>query len=123
MPTGNEFSDVRLGSGDQGYKQTDREMSGGDFGQSTGQTAPQPSSGQYPNTFDGAAGSEPETISHYPDHAFQNIAASGPAQHYGQTERESVSGEYGQSDAITAPYYPGTNMVPSSTPSKQFSGK
>jgi hypothetical protein len=124
MPTPNEFSDYRFGStGDESYKQTDREMDGGVGGQGMGPLGPQPSTGQYPNTFDRPAGSEPMTPSNYPETVFGRIAASGSAQWYTQTERQSVSGEYGQSDCkgMLGDYLQGDNMVPDPVPSKQFS--
>ena len=122
MPTGNEFSVVLYGNGDQSYKQTDREMSGGIEPQIGGPGNPLPS-GNYPRTFDREAGSDPMTPSGYPEQVFSDISATGPGQSYTQTERQSVSGEYGQSDGITNPLYPGNNMVPDNVPSKQFSSK
>jgi len=120
MPTGNEYSDVRFGQQDQTYKQTDRQMSGGVEGQVSGPTS-SVASGSYPNTFDREAGSEPTSPQYYPEDVFNPIHCTGPSQSYVTSERESVSGEYGQSDGITNALYPGTNMVPSPTPSKQFS--
>jgi hypothetical protein len=127
MPTGNEFTDIRFGStGDQSYKQTDGEMSGGVDPRMTGPDGPS-SPGSYPRTFDREAGSEPlptEGEVYYPQRVFEQITCTGPGQSYVTTSREQVSGEYGQCDgqAPGGPY-PGTDMVPSPTPSKQFSSK
>src|SRR6266550_8881877 len=126
MPTGNEFTDVRFGStGNQSYKQTDREMSPGIEPQIGGPDGPS-SPGSYPRTFDQQAGEEPlvptEGEVYYPQKVYQFIKCSGPGQDYVQTSREQVSGEYGQCGEPPAPGpYPGTDMVPSPTPSKQFS--
>lgn len=127
MPTGNEYSDVRFGQGDQSYKQTDREMSGGVDGQAAGPNS-SVSAGSYPSVFDGAAGSEPlgptEGEVYYPQKAYEFIECTGPGQSYVRTERESVSGEYGQCGEPPAPGpYPGNNMVPDSVPPKQFSSR
>jgi hypothetical protein len=54
---------------------------------------------------------------------FSDVRMGTQEQSYKQTSREEVSGEYGQSDGMTNPVYPGTNMVPSPTPSMQFSSK
>jgi hypothetical protein len=124
MPTPNDFTDNRfVGPGGQSYKQTDREMDGGVGGQGMGPLGPQPSSGQYPNTFDRPAGSEPSRSELYPETVFGQIAGSGPAQWYTQSERQSVSGEYGQSDCrgMLGDYLQSDNMVPDPVPSKQFS--
>lgn len=122
MPTGNEFSVVMFGQQNQEYKQTDREMSPGQDFQIGGPNASTPP-GNYPNVYDRQAGSEPAGPDNYPEGVYNHIPATGQAQDYVTSERESVSGEYGQSDGITMPVYPGTNMVPSPTPSKQFSSK
>lgn len=125
MPTGNEFSAVMFGQQDQSYKQTDREMSPGQDFQIGGPNNVPPS-GNYPNVFDRNPGTEPTASgeqAYYPDRVFETIPCTGPSQSYVTSERESVSGEYGQSDGLTNPLYPGTNMVPSPTPSKQFSSK
>src|SRR5271165_7152416 len=95
MPTGNEYSAVHFGQQDQSYKQTDREMSGGLDPRIGGPLGPS-SQGSYPNTFDREAGSEPMTPSGYPEEVFRHIPATGPPEWYTQTERQSVSGEYGQ---------------------------
>jgi hypothetical protein len=126
MPTGNEFSDVRFGQGDQSYKQTDREMSPGWDKNVTAQ-GQQPTSGQYPNVYDRSAGSEPmgteseDNPFYYPNRAFEYIKCSGPGQSYVTTERESISGEFTTCKPGETGPYPGTDMVPSPTPSKQFS--
>jgi len=134
MPTGNEYSDVRLSNSsgnDQSYKQHEQEENpkGGAYGQGNESTAPQPTSGQYPNTFDRATPSEPlgtqsdDNPFYYPQKVFDRIPCTGPGQSYVQTERESVSGEYGQSDCrgMLGDYLQGDNMVPDPVPSKQFS--
>jgi len=60
---------------------------------------------------------------YYPNKAFEVIPCTGPGQSYVTTERESVSGEYGQCYENEAGPYPGPDIVPSSVPSKQFSTK
>jgi len=97
-------------------------MAPGYEGQINGPDGPLPV-GNYPRTFDREAGSEPTSPDYYPEQVFSNIPCTGPSQSYVTSERESVSGEYGQSDGITNPIYPGTDMVPSPTPSMQFSSK
>lgn len=128
MPTGNEYSDVRFGDGDQSYKQTDREMSGGVDGQVGGPGNPLPQ-GNYPRIFDQTTGSEPlgtesdDNPFYYPNRSYETIKCTGPGQSYVTTERESISGEFGQCEAQPTGPYPGTDMVPSPSPSKQFSSK
>lgn len=126
MPTGSEYTDVRFGQQDQSYKQTDREMSPGIEPQVGGPNASTPA-GNYPNVYDREAGSESlgptEGEVYYPQRVFDHITCTGPGQSYVTTERESVSGEYGQCEATGNGPYPGTDIVPSPTPSKQFSSK
>jgi hypothetical protein len=123
MPTGSEFSDVRMGSGDQSYKQTDREMSGGVDGQTTGPAGPNVA-GNYPNVYDRQMGSEPTTPSNYTERAFSGVSATGPKQDYTTSERQSVSGEYGFTDQPNLNgVFVSDNMVPQPVASKQFSSK
>jgi hypothetical protein len=128
MPTGSEYQDVRLGSGDQSYKGTDREMSPG-WDANVTAAGQQPTSGQYPNVYDRAAGQEPmgteseDNPFYYPNRAYEYIKCTGPGQSYVTTERESVSGEFNMCRPGETGPYPGTDMVPSPTPSKQFSSK
>lgn len=122
MPTGNEYSTVMYGQNDQNYTTTDREMAAGVQPQIGGPSGPSPA-GNYPNVYDRQAGSEPTSPDYYPEQMYSPIPCTGPGQSYVNSERQSVSGEYGQSDGITNPIYPGTDMVPSPTPSKQFSSK
>ena len=121
-PTGNEYSDVRYGQSEQSYKQTDREMSGGIEPQIGGPMGPS-SVGSYPRTFDRQEGREPEGPDYYPEDVYNHIPATGEAQWYTSTERQSVSGEYGQVDPnlTLGKYSSGDNIVPTPSPSKQFS--
>lgn len=125
MPTGNEFEVVMFGQSEQSYKGTDREMAGGVEPQIGGPLGPS-SPGSYPRTFDREAGSEPTASgenAYYPDRVFEHIPCTGPSQSYVTTERESVSGEYGQVDPsmTLGKYSSGDNMVPDTVPSRQFS--
>lgn len=122
MPTGSEFEAVLYGQSQESYKQTDREMSPGVEPQIVGPTGPS-SPGSYPRTFDRETGSEPSSPSYYPQQVFDAIPCAGPSQDYRMTERESVSGEYGQCrpGMDLGKYSQGDNIVPSTIPSKQFS--
>lgn len=128
MPTGNEYTDVQLGGGDQSYKQTDREMSGGVQPQIGGPAGPS-SSGSYPQVYDRQAGSEPlgspsdDNPYYYPQEVFNYIKCTGPGQSYVNSERESISGEYGMCRPMPTGPYPGTDMVPSPTESMGLKGK
>lgn len=128
MPTGNESSDVRFGQNENSYNKTDREMSGLVEIQIGGPNASIPV-GNYPNTFDLTAGSEPLGTSsednpfYYPERVFERIDCTGPGQSYVTTERESISGEFTTCHPMDPGPYPGNNMVPDNVPSKQFSSK
>src|SRR5271168_4493364 len=100
MPTGKEYEVVMFGQNENSYKQTDREMDGLHEVQIGGPNAMIPG-GNYPHTFDRQAGSEPTASgenAYYPERVFEHIPCTGPSQDYVRTERESVSGEYGQID-------------------------
>ena len=83
--------------------------------------------GNYPRTFDSSAGQEPpgtqseDNPFYYPEKVYEHITCTGPSQSYVNTERESVSGEYGQCQPGSFGPYPGTDIVPSPSPSRQFS--
>ena len=107
MPTGNEYESVTFGQSEQSYKGTDREMAGG-FDKPSTEPLGTPSED---NPF------------YYPQEVFDPIKCTGPGQSYVHTERESVSGEFGQCQPGETGPYPGDNMVPSSVSSKQFSSR
>ncbi len=112
MPTPNEFNDFRFSPQQDDYKQTAMEQKDRDFQMMNDVTGlPGPSNGNYPRIFDREAGSEPVSPDLYIDKVFSDVRMSGAPK----------SGEYGQVTGQTLGNFVGTDMVPSPSPSKQFS--
>lgn len=112
MPTPNDFSAVRYpstGASSQG------DSTGTWYQQGEGPNLPGPTSGDYPRTFDSNGGEHyAPTPGNYPvDITSDRNVVNGV--------NTDMTGSYGQVTNVSNDYYPGTNMVPSPTPSKQFS--
>jgi hypothetical protein len=116
-PTPNDFSNFQFTPQQDDYKQSSTEQRDRSIlNKDNEPLLPGPSQGNYPRTFDSGMPSENYNCApgNYPcDYDSTKVPGTNPG-----------SGEFGQTvDAGGFGPYPGTDMVPSPTPSKQFSSK